>query len=281
METTQNLGSRYHRDVTISKALAIVVALSTSSVAGPADTVTQFLKHNSFPKDLAPLLRKDAIVVVDDTISRNATGDDAASYMMWFVTKSVGTVTVQTSGNVTWFSTSVEADSFDQSGDACYYQKQCSPIALHFHASGALIDGKIAVVILTRTMPDRELLGMEPGDPAPAKIATTGDKDLATAASMWLGGKLSANAAPHATTAGTAPTEIATEAATGKLAAKWDKLALKGVSLEATVLPEGVGFVYADVRWPYMPKQPVQLRLAALALRDHGAWKWIVLDFAR
>ena len=267
--------------MTISKALAIVAALSATTVAGPAEVVTSFFTHNQDAKPLAPLLRKDAIVVVDGTIARNASGDDAAAYMMWFTTKSVGRVSLQSSGKITWFSTSVEASSFDQSGDSCYYQHQCTPLPLHFHASGALIDGKLAVVILTHTMADRELLGMEPGDPPPAKVATTGDKDLAAAASAWLGGKLAANAAPRAVTAGTAPSEIAEGAGTAKLAAKWDKLALEGVSIEATVLPEGLGFVYADVRWPYLPKQPVQLRLAALALRDHGAWQWIVLDFAR
>jgi hypothetical protein len=266
--------------VTISKlwAAAVVVALS----AGPAradktaSLVKTFFEHKEEPAKIAPLLRDDAILVVDDTIARGATANDAVTYMMWFTTRSVGPIAVQSSGTTSWFQGTVEGQSFDQSGDACEYQKQCTPFPLHFHIAGAAIDGKLAVVIVTRTLSDRGLIAGSKANAvtaAPATPSIEGDKDLAAI------GKLAANIAPNAFASGTAPDELGKAAAAGKLAAKWDKLALAPVAIEATKVGN-LGFVYADMRWPYKPDVPVQLRLAAIAVRDHDAWKWIVIDFA-
>ncbi len=272
--------------MTISKrraglAVAFVVMMVGAARAAPvADVVTRFMKHNQEPKQLAPLLRADAIVVADGAIARNATGDDAATYLMWFKTRSVAPVQVKTAGHVAWFQTTAEAETFDQTGDSCEHH-DCSPQPLHFHVSGAAIDGKLAVVIVTRTWSDPDLIGQarrQHTEAAPATATIAGDHDLAAAATTWLAGKLGASAAADAFASGTEAKEIAQGTAAAKLAGNWDKLALAAVSVEATQLP-GLGFVFADMRWPYKG-QPVALRLAAIALRDHDAWKWVVLDFA-
>jgi hypothetical protein len=254
--------------------------------------VRDFFGHTSEPAKLAPLLRGDAILVVDSTKAVNATGDDAATFFGFFGVRRVGAVTVAVDDHRrAWFQAAIDAGSFDQTGDACEYNHHCGSMPLALRASGVALQGsgadagwRIAVVIVTVTVPDTDLLAAaQPGGP-PAKPAIDGDAELAGAVASWLAsGKLAGGAAATATTiaSGTAPDEHATGAATPALVARWDKLHLVAAAVEAKLVGDGtLGLAIVDVRWPYDRSRVVTMRLAVVATRDGDAWRWNVLDFS-
>ncbi len=221
----------------------------------------------------------DAIVVVDES-------DEAA---LWgYDIKSVGklAITIDDARHAAWFQGVVQATTDDPTGDHCTQHKCPPPMPVLFHVSGLAVDDggwKLGVIIVSSTRSDRDLTGFRPprpqcdteaGDPG-------GDPGLTQAATAWLAsGQLGASAAAGTAFAtGTSPGEIARGAQAAKLAAKWDTLKLVVRKLEAKVLHGTIGYVHADVDWPYKANLSIPLRLAALAVWERGRWRWTVLDF--
>ncbi len=256
--------------------------------------VKTLLLHTGEPVKIAPVLRSDAIVVFDDTIARNATADDAATYFGSFEIKSTGAVRVEVDDkrHAAWFETTANASTLDQSGDGCTGDhKACKPTKFKMHVSGLALDEggwKLAVVVLSMTVSDYELgqRAKQPGfesAPMPTSVATSGDSSLATAVQDWIAsGKLGKTSASGSVFAlGTAPDEIATGAAGARLAAKWDKLKLAPSRIEAKALAGGAyGFAYAEVMWPVKPDMVFRLRFGTIAVRENNEWRWLTLDFS-
>jgi hypothetical protein len=259
-----------------------VVAASGGAAArpSPSDTVEQvvrgFFGHTGDPAKLSPLLRTDAIVVVDSTKAVNASGDDAATF------------TVDDHRRA-WFEVAIDAQTVDTSGDACECNHNCTPQPLALRASGVALDGsgadagwKLAAVIVTSTERDATLVASARPGTLPTKLAITGDAALAGAVASWLAsGKLASDAAATMMASGTAPDEHATGPTTTALVARWDKLQLVAASADAWVLGDGtVGLAIVDTRWPLDKAKLVTMRLAAITTRDGDTWRWNVLDFS-
>jgi hypothetical protein len=290
--------TRHHRGVRfgVVAAMCVVVATSGGADAKPAPTaaveqlVRGFFAHTSEPAKLSPLLRTDAIVVVDSTKAVNASGDDAATFFGWFGVNKVGSVTVTLDDHRrAWFQIAIDAQTVDQSGDACEYNHNCTPQPFALRASGVALDGsgadagwKLAAVIVTSNESDATLVASARQGTLPSKVAITGDATLAGAVAGWLAsGKLASGAAATVMASGTAPDEHATGPATTALVARWDKLHLVAVSADAWALGDGtLGLAIVDTRWPLDKAKLVTLRLAVLATRDGDTWRWNVLDFS-
>jgi len=279
-----------------------VVVLAVLLISAPAradsrSTVEGLLKtlllHTSEPARIAPTLRSDTIVVFDDTIARNATADDAATYFSSFAIKSTGAIKIEVDDkrHAAWFETVAAANTLDQAGDSCTSDKPCAAIKFKMHISGLALDEggwKLAVIVLSMTVSDYELgqRAKQPGfesAPMPTQVATSGDSSLAAAVQDWIAGaklgKTSASGTVYAL--GTAPDEIATAGAAAKLAAKWDKLKLAPNRIEAKALGGGAfGFAYAEVMWPVKPDMVFRLRFGTIAVREGNDWRWLTLDFS-
>src|SRR5512133_564289 len=100
-----------------------VLLLAAPAQASPKTTVEGLVKtlllHTGEPAKLGPVLRSDAIVVFDDTIARNATADDAATYFSSFEIHNAGAVKVEVDDkrHAAWFQTVASANTVDQAGD--------------------------------------------------------------------------------------------------------------------------------------------------------------------
>jgi hypothetical protein len=275
------------------RILAMVLALTRAAAADPARDVDKlvrtFFGNLDHRDQLKPLLRPDVIYTVGDTIARDATPDDISTFSGMFDIRSVSNlaVTVDPRRHAAWFRGVADAIMVDQTGDSCI-EGPCPPMPeLHLHVAGLAVDDhgwKLAAVMVTETEDDRALLDRHAEAPIfdaiPTETALMGDLKLAGDAAAWFGSGLAHAAAPaFVYVSGTAPRELAAGAASKRLVAKWDAMKLVVASVEAKTYGE-VGFVFADVRWPYRKDQVVQMRLAAIAIRDGARWLWVVLDFA-
>ena len=253
--------------------------------------VRTFLGNIHTPAKLRPTLRTDAIVVVEDTIARDADGDSAASSLGWLDITTIGKPAIQLDNvhHAAWFQGTAMGVTVDQSGDRCR-SATCPPAAsLALHVAGLALDRdgswQLAVMIVSSTRPDADTIELRRPHFEAEKLSTqhtqTGEAELAKTAAAWIdGGHLHTSVAPGTTFAtGTTNAELATGAAAAKLAAKWDRMKLAAVTLDAKTLDDGLGFVYADVGWPYKPDITVRLRFAAIAVRHGEVWEWAVVDF--
>lgn len=282
------------RNSLVLGALLIAAPARADSRSTVETLVKTLLLHTSEPARIAPTLRSDTIVVFDDTIARNATADDAATYFSSFEIKSAGAIKIEVDDkrHAAWFETTANASTLDQSGDGCTADhKACTPTKFKMHVSGIALDEggwKLAVIVLSMTLSDFELgqRAKQPGfesAPMPTQVATSGDSSLAAAVQDWIAGaklgKTSASGTVYAL--GTAPDEIAIAGAAAKLAAKWDKLKLAPNRIEAKALAGGAfGFAYAEVMWPVKPDMVFRLRFGTIAVRDGNEWRWLTLDFS-
>jgi len=275
------------------RIVAILLALTASAAADPARDVDKLVRTflgNLHDRDkLTSILRPDAIYSVDVTIARDATPDDVSSFSGAFDILSVGklAVTFDPRRHAAWFQGTAEAITFDQSGDSCVLGHCMDPVRFQMHVSGLALDDhgwKLAVVALTETIEDRVLVERR-ADPRfspaiPTEAELTGDPKLAADAAAWVRSGFAHEGAPaFVYVSGTAPREIAAGAASKRIVDKWDAMKLAAATIEAKTYGE-VGFVFADVRWPYRGEHVVPMRLAAIAIRDGARWLWVVLDFA-
>jgi hypothetical protein len=275
------------------RILAILLALTATAAADPARDVDKLVRSflgNLHNRDkLATILRPDAMYSVGDTIARDATPDDVSTFSGTFDIRSVSNiaVTFDPRRHAAWFRGVADAIAVDQTGDSCM-EGNCPPMPeFQMHVAGLAVDDhgwKLAAMIVTETEDDRVLVNRHAEALFPVTLPDapelTGDPKLAGDAVAWFHSGLAHGAAPaFVYVSGTAPRELAAGTASKRLVDKWDSLKLVLASVDAKTYGE-VGFVFADVRWPFRANHVVPMRLAAIAIRDGARWLWVVLDFA-
>lgn len=137
---------------------------------------------------------------------------------------------------------------------------------------------KIAAVMWSRAVPDSALSSDEPSSGNETREA--GDlPEAATALEGWFtNGSIAKNmsSSPMASANGTAPGEILKGAAAAKLAKVWD-----GLKMKATVVGGKQWGAIAFVRGEVQRQKPaVGMRLGAVLVQEHDAWRWVSLSLA-
>jgi hypothetical protein len=271
----------------------VVLALIAMTAVAHADarsdvekTVRSYFTHASDQAQLEPLVRGDAVLVVNDTYTLNAHGD-SSTFLQAMTIKKVDSIAVHVDDvhHAAWFKGVVVAMTNDPTGDSCHSGGTCPPpVKLQLHIAGLAIDEKgwkLQAIFVTQTMSDGAFFQQHrPSSPAqklPTKLDAKGDMDLLAAAKTWIAGGLAAAAATGSIYAqGIELAEIGVDARAKVLAGKWDKLKLWPSLLDTTTFGD-IGFVYGIVGWP-VRGDDIPLRLAAIAVKVHGTWKWLVLD---
>lgn len=187
-----------------------------------------------------------------------------------------------------WFQTTCRGQAtYPHSADDCARSKapHCDPKAIAFHASGHIVAGKawkIDQLSFTATESNevtlaRPELEYAPKHAMPAAVEEKGDADVTKAVIAWfIAGDLSKAAATGTVlVAGSAPDEAAIGAPARKLIASWSALHMALASVDAT----HPGVVFAKVRYETKKKTVVELTATIFVVKEHGAWRWRIIDF--
>jgi hypothetical protein len=147
---------------------------------------------------------------------------------------------------------------------------------------------KIAAVMWSRAVPDSALGSDAPS--AGAGTRETGDAvDAATALEGWFAnGLIAKNMSSSAMVSanGTAPGAIVQGAAAARLAKVWDGLKMKVTIVGGKQWAVGsnwdaIAFVRGEVRTQAQRQKPaVAMRLGAVLVEEHDAWRWVSLSLA-
>jgi hypothetical protein len=280
-------------------AFAIIVhasAAAAGSSSAQVETIVRTAIASTFsPEKFLAVTRADAVVVVGEKevviaeVEKDHPENFLPAYWAIEAPKQIA-ITVDDAHHIAWFQTTTTSKSVDLSGEGCAYRDCKPPKPWPIHVSGLAIDDhgwKLAVFVLGSTRSDRDLIDSAKGEyfmsrDIPGKVELAGDKALAQAAADWLAKRTlgTGASAGNVLASGSAPDEIAADAAARKLAAKWDKLKLAAVKLDAKVFADGVGVVRGEVVWPYKKGVVFGFELVAIAVRDGTTWKWLLLAFS-
>jgi hypothetical protein len=200
------------------------------------------------------------------------------------ITHAPGKVTSDVVGDVGWFVApfTITAQSQDpDTGKDTKYKDAA-------RAGGiAVRDGKrwkIAAIMYTTAVSDKQLLETSDGEPVTTAPKATGDAKLAQEVGSWFATGFAAKAAAKGTllASGTAPNELKTGTGAVAMAKTWDALKLGAKTCDAKVLAGGkIGWVRCEVMMPRKKaKGAVAIQLAVVVVPDgSGGWRWVSMQY--
>lgn len=200
------------------------------------------------------------------------------------IAHAAGKVTSDVAGDVGWFVApfTVTSEYQDPETNKDIKRKETA------RAGGIVVrDGKrwkIAAIMYTSAVSDKQLLETSDGDPVTAAPKTTGDAKLAQEVGGWFATGFAPKAAAKGTllASGTAPSELKTGAGAIAMAKTWDGLALGAKTCDAKVLAGGkIGWVRCTVMMPRKKaKGAVAIQLAVVVIPDGaGGWRWVSMQY--
>jgi hypothetical protein len=287
-------------------AVVAILAATTMAAADPAGDVTSLVKRNldaiaaNSVKSYAATLVKDAVVYDGNghAFEVSPTGDPTMDLLYRPFNAGDGTakhklgkvvVSVDAASGVAWFHGPFDA-TFTTSAGANPCGGGGGPMTIAMRVSGVAVnaDGgwKLAAVMYTHPLADGDLIDaaqsrgvVMPTDPP----TIVGDDAVGKAVAGWFPNLSQAKTAGATVVAsGSAPGEFFDATTLPKYVKAWDTLGVKASRIDVRMFGNGkLAFVHADTQMPIKKSNFASpLTMAAIAVKEGDAWRWVSLQFA-